>query len=67
MINYGSIICFNPTAKILAKVPQLQRQSLLTITKCYCTVSYDALTLLASCLPIDLVQILFPSPIVRRK
>lgn len=52
---YGAAIWFKPHAKILTKVPQLQRQAMLIITKCYNTVSYDALSILSGCLPIDLV------------
>lgn len=55
MIIYGVSIWFKPNVKLLTKIPQLQRQSLLTITKCYSTVSHDALSVLAGYLPIDLV------------
>lgn len=55
MILYGVTIWYKPHAKILAKVPQLQRQALLIITKCYGTVLYDSLSVLSGCMPINLV------------
>lgn len=54
IILYGCNIWFRPTAKILQKLPQLQRASLIQMTKCYRTVSSDALNVLAGCLPLDL-------------
>lgn len=55
MILYGATIWYRPYAKLNAKVPQLQRQALINIIKCHSTVSYNALTILAGCLPIHLV------------
>lgn len=47
IILYASEIWYRPTAKILTKLPQLQRVSLILITKSYRTVANDTLNILS--------------------
>lgn len=53
---YGAAIWFEDKVKIKEKLQQIQRRSLLGITKCYRTVAAkEALQILAGCVPVDLV------------
>lgn len=53
IILYARGIWFNDKEKL--KLPQLQRSALLTITKCYRTVSTETLCALSGCLPVYLL------------
>lgn len=55
LILYASAVWFEVTVRIKNKLMQIQRKSLLGITKCYCTVATESLQILAGCVPIDLV------------
>ncbi|GBN73172.1 Retrovirus-related Pol polyprotein from type-1 retrotransposable element R1 4 [Araneus ventricosus] len=54
LIQYGSEIWYKDIAKINNKLIQIQRQTLLGITKTYRTVSNEAIQVLSGCPPLDL-------------
>ncbi|GIX77413.1 retrovirus-related Pol polyprotein from type-1 retrotransposable element R1 4, partial [Caerostris darwini] len=54
IIHYGHEIWYRDKVKLNTKLGQLQRSGLLNITKCYKTVSTDALQVLAGVPPIDI-------------
>lgn len=51
---YGSPVWYQDSARMLTKLNQIQRRSLLGISKCYKTVSNEALQILTGCVPLDL-------------
>lgn len=55
LVLHGAPIWMHTTERIKTKLHQIQRKSLLSITKCYRTVSTEALQGLAGCPPLDLV------------
>lgn len=54
MIMYGSGSSYVNTVRVNNKLKKIQRKALLKITKCYPTVSNEALWVLAGVLPLDL-------------
>ncbi|GBM24831.1 Retrovirus-related Pol polyprotein from type-1 retrotransposable element R1 [Araneus ventricosus] len=54
IVTYGSEIWYRGTVEQKNKLLQIQRIPLITITKCYTTVSNESLKVLSGCAPLDL-------------
>lgn len=54
IVMYGSEAWYVDTVRVNEKLKKIQRKALLRITKCYSTVSNEALWVLAGVMPIDL-------------
>lgn len=54
IIIYNYVVWFSSKTRILQKLTQLQRGPLISITKCYKTVSTDNLYALSECIPLKL-------------
>lgn len=55
MTLYGGINWYKGTVRMTTKLAQIQRRSLIGVTKCYNTVSNETLQVLSGCIPLDLV------------
>lgn len=55
LVLYGVVNWYDDTRRIKDKLSQIQRRSLIGLSKCYRTVATEALQILTGCVPADLV------------